>query len=184
MTILLFFTVGIAYASLFEWILHRFVMHRPVGRFRYAYEAHAQTHHNRFRADGSYHLGDHPHDLATIPMAWWNGPVLIAVSSAPFWAAGWLLGLWSLPASVTAAIACYYVTYEYIHWCMHKPAGRWFERTRLFQFLNGHHLLHHAWQGKNYNVVLPLWDWILGTLIRRAPKAFPQPGPPTPDVQP
>jgi hypothetical protein len=30
------------------------------------------------------------------------------------------------------ALAIYYGLYEYLHWCMHTPAGRWIERTACF----------------------------------------------------
>ena len=48
--------VGIVFASFFEWTLHKYVMHRPVGKFRYAFQAHAIVHHGTFKADKSYHL--------------------------------------------------------------------------------------------------------------------------------
>src|SRR5437868_7654673 len=69
---------AVAFASFFEWALHRFFMHRPVWRFDYAFRAHALVHHQTFKADHTYHLINEP-DKETIPMAWWNGPVLIVV---------------------------------------------------------------------------------------------------------
>ncbi len=184
MTFLIFFAVGVVYSSLFEWILHRYVMHAPVGKFRYAYEAHALTHHGTFRADSSYHLQREP-DRHTIHMAWWNGPVLVAIASSPFWVVWlWLYGSIAAPLGVTAALACYYAAYEYLHWCMHLPRGRWFERTAFFRYINGHHLVHHHRPEWNLNVVLPIADILLGTNVRRATRPFPQPGDPLPDVQP
>ena len=50
--------VGIIFASFFEWTLHKYVMHRPVGNFRYAFQAHAIVHHGTFKADKTYHLLD------------------------------------------------------------------------------------------------------------------------------
>ena len=59
------------------------------------------------------------------------------------------------------------------------------ERAILKRVLNGHHLLHHRYMHKNFNVVLPLADFFLGTLLLRSPIAFPQArGPAVPDVQP
>ena len=55
-------------------------MHRPLGSFRYAFQAHAVVHHKTFKADHTYHL-IHEHDKDTIPMAWWNGPVLIMIGA-------------------------------------------------------------------------------------------------------
>lgn len=159
-------------------------MHRPFGKFRYPFESHTLVHHRVFRADHTYHL-IHDKDAKTIPMAWWNGPVLIAVGSIPYVAFAGLIGHWWLLAGAVPACAAYYATYEYIHWCMHLPRKRNVERSGIFFRLNGHHLLHHRYMGKNFNVVLPLADLFLGTLLLRAPVHFKQArGPSVPDVQP
>jgi hypothetical protein len=175
---------GTVFASFFEWVLHRYVMHRPVGKFRYAFHAHAVVHHQVFKADHTYHL-HRESDKETIPMAWWNGPVLIAIGVLPFIAISWALGQWSFALGGLLAFAIYYGTYEYIHWCMHLPKARRVEQPRLFRKLNGHHLLHHRYMHKNFNVVLPLADLCLGTLMLRAKTRFAQAtGPAVPDVQP
>ena len=178
------FGVGIFVASFFEWTLHRFLMHRPLGRFEYAFRAHAIVHHQTFRADHSYHLIKEA-DKETIPMAWWNGPVLILCSQLPMLPLAWGLGEWRLILGSLIAISCYYGMYEYMHWCMHLPKSRRLEKSWLFRRLNGHHLLHHRYMHKNFNVVLPLADLCLGTLLLRSKIAFPQPrGLGVPDVQP
>ena len=82
-------------------------------------------------------------------------------------------------------IGGYYGAYEYIHWCMHLPKQRGIERSGIFFRLNGHHLLHHRYMHQNFNVVLPLADLCLGTLLLRAKTHFAQTrGPSVPDVQP
>lgn len=175
---------GIVFASFFEWVLHRYVMHRPVWNFRYAFQAHAVVHHQIFKADKTYHLLNKK-DKETIPMAWWNGPVLILIGVAPYALLSWLIGEWSFAIGGLVAFASYYATYEYIHWCMHLPKARRVEKPWWFRKLNGHHLLHHRYMHKNFNVVLPLADYILGTLMLRAKTRFAQAtGPSVPDVQP
>jgi hypothetical protein len=178
------FVCATVYASFFEWTLHRYVMHRPLGKFRYPFESHALIHHRVFKADDTYHL-IHPKDAKTIPMAWWNGPVLVALGILPFMGVAWLSGRWGFLYGGLVACAGYYATYEYIHWCMHLPKKRDLERSGIFFRLNGHHLLHHRYMGKNFNVVLPLADLFLGTLLLRSPLHFKQArGPSVPDVQP
>lgn len=175
---------GIVFASFFEWALHRFVMHKPMGKFRYAFETHAIVHHKVFKADHTYHLKNES-DKETIPMAWWNGPVLIAIGALPFVIASWLSGQWAVAAGGTLAFAAYYCVYEYMHWCMHLPKARQIELFGFFRRLNGHHLLHHRYMHKNFNVVLPLADLCLGTLMLRSKIRFAQArGPSVPDVQP
>jgi hypothetical protein len=176
--------IGIFFASFFEWTLHKYVMHRPVGKFRYAFQAHAVVHHQVFKADQTYHLQDEK-DKETIPMAWWNGAVLTLIAAIPFVCISLLMGNWGFTAGGILAFAAYYCFYEYIHWCMHLPKARRVEKPQWFRKLNGHHLLHHRYMHKNFNVVLPIADYLLGTLILRAKTRFMQPqGPSVPDVQP
>jgi len=175
---------GVIFASFFEWVLHRYVMHRPVGRFRYAFEAHAMVHHHVFKADHTYHLR-HEHDKETIPMAWWNGPVLILLGIIPFALLSLVIGQWAVAIGGALAFVAYYSTYEYMHWCMHLPKARRVERSWIFTRLNGHHILHHRYMHKNFNVVLPLADVCLGTFMRRAKTRFAQVrGSAVPDIQP
>ncbi len=177
------FTGGVIYASFFEWLLHKYVMHRPLGRFEYPFRTHALVHHHIFRADETYHLQEEA-DKNTVPMAWWNGPVLILLHIPGMLAIGWLIGK-PIVIGAASVMAVYYATYEFIHWCMHIPRKRNIERTGTFFRLNGHHLLHHRYMHKNFNVVMPLADLCLGTLLRRAPLKFAQAtGPSVPNVQP
>ena len=178
------FLLGVVVNSFFEWTLHRYLMHRPLGKVVYPFERHTLTHHRVFKADETYHLIDE-RDKHTIPMAWWNGPVLIALAQAPFLLASWLSGQWGLVCGSTLLCTVYYAAYEYMHWCMHLPRRRNVERSGIFFRLNGHHLLHHRYMHKNFNVVLPLADLVLGTLLLRSKVHFRQAqGEAVPNVQP
>ena len=174
---------GVIYCSFFEWVLHKYVMHRPVPFFRYPFQAHALTHHGKFKADDTYHLQNEA-DKETVPMAWWNAPAIWALHVPLVLGVQWLVGkpiLWGF----FAAMISYYAAYEYLHWCMHVPRKRNIERSGIFFRLNGHHLLHHRYMGKNLNVVLPLFDFAFGSLLVRSPIRFAQArGPSVPDVQP
>ncbi|KAB2661283.1 MAG: sterol desaturase family protein [Verrucomicrobia bacterium] len=175
---------GVVFSSFFEWTLHRFIMHRPLGPFRYPFEAHAIVHHQTFKADHTYHLINEE-DKKTIPMAWWNGPVLVFFCQMPMLIAAIIWQKWAILVGGAVACSAYYATYEYIHWCMHLPRKRFVERSGVFFRLNGHHLLHHRYMGKNFNVVFPLADLLLGTLVIRSQIKFAQPqGPFIPNVQP
>jgi hypothetical protein len=175
---------AIIYASLFEWLLHRFLMHRPIGPITYPFKAHALVHHRIFKSDHTYHL-IHESDKVTIPMAWWNGPALVAIASLPFVLASLLWVSWWMLFGAAVATSFYYAAYEYMHWCMHLPRKRHVERSGIFFRLNGHHLLHHRYMHKNFNVVLPLADLCFGTLLLRSKVHFHQAsGPSVPNVQP
>ena len=176
--------VAVVFGSFFEWTLHRYVMHRPLGKFRYPFERHALIHHHVFKADHTYHL-IHEEDKKTIPMAWWNGPALVFAGAIPFAIASFFANRWGIVCGAAIGFGVYYGAYEYIHWCMHLPRKRNIERSGIFFRLNGHHLLHHRYMQKNFNVVLPLADLCLGTLILRSKVSFKQAvGPSVPNVQP
>jgi hypothetical protein len=178
------FCIGGVFASLFEWILHRFFMHKPTFGFRYPYERHHLIHHRIFKADHTYHLINEQ-DKETIPMAWWNGPVLVFLSSLPFFVVAMVFRKWGIWCGAGLVCMAYYAAYEYIHWCMHLPKKRHVERSGIFFRLNGHHLLHHRYMHRNFNVVFPLADLCLGTLMLRSKVHFKQPtGPAVPNVQP
>ena len=178
------FVAAVVFASFFEWTLHRYVMHRPMKGFTYPFRTHTLVHHHVFRADHTYHLIDEK-DKWTIPMAWWNGPVIVLICSIPFVSVAWLTGHWGIAVGAPLACALYFAAYEYMHWCMHLPRKRNIERSGIFFRLNGHHILHHRYMHKNFNVVMPLADLLLGTLLLRSKIAFPQPvGPSVPNLQP
>lgn len=149
------------YASVFEYVLHRWLMHRRRRLIPYPYQMHALLHHRVF-GDSTYQVQDET-DRHAILFEWWQAPVLLAVHSPLPWAAEWITGL-PLFWSGMLALAAYYACYEGLHWCMHNPAGRWLERTRLFRLLDAHHRLHHRAWHVNFNVVLPLGDVVFGTL--------------------
>jgi len=177
---------GAAFGSFFEWTLHRYLMHRSwlVKFFRYPFERHTLVHHHVFKADHTYHLIHEP-DKKTIPMAWWNGPVIVALGLLPFLTWALLSEKWGVFCGAAVACTLYFTAYEYLHWCMHLPKKRHVERSGIFFRLNGHHLLHHRYMHKNFNVVLPLADLCLGTLLLRSKVAFAQAqGPSVPNVQP
>lgn len=134
MTIAITAFVTIHYTSLAEWTLHRYVMHRPILGFRYPFNAHAIVHHRIFKADQTYHLIDKTtQNKKTIPMAWWNGPLLIFVASLPSLVVWIFLPTWGMRfwmyGTNFVVIACYYGTYERVHWCMHLPKARRLERS-------------------------------------------------------
>ena len=112
-------------------------------------------------------------------------PLLIFLGMLPVLALAWSVGRWELMIGSFLAFAGYYGAYEYMHWSMHLPKARRVERSWIFYRLNGHHLLHHRYMHKNFNVVMPFADLCLGTLLLRSKIKFPQArGEAVPDVQP
>lgn len=163
---------SVLYASIFEWCLHKFVMHGKPFRFEYAFLGHQEVHHRNFGPGPSYTLENHPpekqeENKKTIPMAWWNWIVLLIIATLPVVIICFaFLSVW-WPTAVTSIIfLLYYLTYEYFHWCMHDPMGRWFENKSWFKWIDKYHRIHHARFNKNLNVVLPFADWLFRSLVK------------------
>ena len=163
------FGAVVIYASFFEWTMHRFLMHRPFSFFDYPFRTHTLTHHHIFNAGEGYHLKEEEHE-DKVTFAWWNAPLLIGLHMPVLYLAQKASGLPFLWPGV-AAMALYYTAYESFHWVMHVPKERWIEKTAAFRFLDRHHRLHHLFQYRNFNVVLPVADLLLGTLITRREQA-------------
>jgi hypothetical protein len=155
------YVIFFAYASFFEWFLHKYIMHTL--NWKYPFTSHALTHHGLFRADFSYHL-QREQDKPKVTFAWWNAPALVLLQSPFLFVAAYFFG-WAALFGGLLAMVTDYVLYEALHWCMHVPQDRWIERTWVFQWLNAHHHYHHLYPFKNLNVVLPLADWVMGTLV-------------------
>ncbi|HEX9445166.1 MAG TPA: fatty acid hydroxylase [Candidatus Binatia bacterium] len=150
------------YASFFEWVLHRFLMHQPL--WSYPFRSHALLHHGIFRSGPSYFLlpGQEQKNLT---FAWWNAPLIIGLHAPALFLIQYLFEI-NIFFGGMAALGLYYFLYEYLHFCMHVPKGRWLERTAWFAWLDAHHHQHHQRHFNNLNVVLPLADLVFGTLIR------------------
>ena len=182
------FLGAIVYASFFEWVLHWYVMHKPmripilkliIGWIcDYARDAHQVRHHGDFGADHTFHLTPGV-DKWKIPMAFWNGPALVAFTSAPFLLYSWYFGTThEAPGIVALTMSGYYLLYEGFHWCMHlkeTPFRILVRRSPIFCWLNAHHLLHHLYMGVILGVSVPLAVLCLGTLCPRAKKEFDAP---------
>ena len=66
----------------------------------------------------------------------------------------------------------YVVSYEWLHLSYHLPPESFIGRLWLVRVLKKHHATHHdpqLMQKWNFNVTIPLWDLVRGT-IYRAPK--------------
>lgn len=84
------------------------------------------------------------------------------IESLPFAA---IIAFFSIPGAIIfpcVAVGHHYL-WNLIHIEMHKPEKRFFYNWPIYKFLARHHFLHHVYPEKNFNVVLPLADFVLGT---------------------
>jgi hypothetical protein len=147
-----------------EWRSHRDVLHRRVWPVRVLYDRHTPVHHKIYQYDSMAMRHPGEFRLVLIPAA---GVATVVAISAPiaFVIArlftpncGWL-GL--------ATAGVYVVAYELTHLAYHMPEGSFIGRRRLIRVLREHHRRHHhpaLMQKWNFNVTVPLFDWIHRTL--------------------
>ena len=161
--IIVFFAV-IVYGSFFEWTLHRFIMHKRT-IISYPFELHALLHHKIFKSDKSFHAqNDEMKEHVTfVPRDYF----FLLMLNVPFFLLAELIT--GVPVIIGGSIATlmYVGAFDILHWAFHIPKSRFFERWGWFRFIKRHHLLHHKYQYRNLNVVLPIADLVIGTLVRR-----------------
>jgi hypothetical protein len=145
-------------ASFIEHQVHQKLMHRrSIAAFKRTYESHALVHHK----DYSRVFSDEP----VAPGE--DREIRLTVHKAPIKVLPFVVGiaLFSrLGAAVFAATMIFHHwVWNNIHLEMHKPEQRIFSNWRSYRFLARNHWLHHRYQNKNFNVVFPLADHVLGT---------------------
>ncbi len=157
--------VVLVISNIFEWWIHRYVMHRPV-RWkggRAIYTRHTLMHH-QFFTDGEMRFADDADWRVTVfpPYAL---IVFILMSSVPALLLGWLIAPnvgWLLISTTTSI----YLIYEFMHFCCHID-DNWFVRYCPFvNTIRRHHTAHHhqsVMMETNMNLTFPIADWLFGT---------------------
>ena len=172
--------LAVAQASFFEWAFHRYWLHRP-WLPESCFTSHTLVHHQLCKFDDTFHVVEEEQEEA-LTFQWWGGPVLVAINVVPWALAAW--GLVSLGVqlpwlafliSFASTVALYYVGYEGLHHLMHKPSIPFIARSRYFRFIERHHRIHHIHMDRNLNVLLPLADFCLGSLVTEMPAPTPTP---------
>lgn len=147
-----------------EWLAHRDVLHRRVWPVRVLYDRHTPVHHRIYQYDSMAMRSTAEYRLVLIPAA---GVAAVVAVSAPIACAiarlltrncGWL-------ALATAGL--YVLAYELTHLAYHMPEDSFVGRLPLVRVLREHHRRHHhpaLMQRWNFNVTVPLFDWIQRTL--------------------
>jgi len=84
---------------------------------------------------------------------------LFVINGVPVVIADLLFGLGMAPG-IFLAFACYFITVEEMHWRIHLG-----ERLPpVLRASRAYHLGHHARPDARFNIFLPLWDTLLGSM--------------------
>lgn len=160
-----FLVVPVAFclSNVFEWWIHRYVMHRPVKGLMGIYSRHTLNHHQFFTdVEPSFDTSRDfrivffpPYALVAFMVLSLPPAALLGAIGVPN--AGWLL----LIANVGL-----YLNYELFHYCCHVRDDRLIRRIPLVNSIRRHHIAHHD-QGimmeRNFNLTYPVADWFFGT---------------------
>jgi hypothetical protein len=157
--------VFLAVGNAIEWHAHRGLLHRRVRFLEVLYVRHTPQHHAVFVADDMA-IRD-PRELKLVLLPAYGVLAILAVTSPITVLFAWwepnVAALW------VASAVLYLLTYEWLHLAYHLPPESWIGRSRALAVLRRHHQLHHAthlMQRWNFNVTVPLWDLVRGTVYR------------------
>jgi hypothetical protein len=139
--------IGLVWGNAFEYVYHRWLLHRPRGTYG---RGHLEHHINVGTPEEAEHvtLGRHPYHIALLFAT--NGVAVIAVDL--------LFGL-KLTPGIFMGWTAYLIAAEEIHWRIHM-AGWLPPGLRL---AHAYHMSHHDIPNIRFNVFLPLFDFLLGS---------------------
>jgi uncharacterized protein (DUF779 family) len=152
-------------SNLFEWWIHKNVMHRlvDVWALRAIYDRHTRQHHQYFT--DSEMTVDRSREWRIIFFPW-RALFTFMILGVPF---ALLLAKLVNPNAgyiLMVTIVGQYLIYETFHYCCHVH-DNWFVRNMPFvNTIRRHHTMHHnkgIMMDLNMNLTFPIADWIMGT---------------------
>lgn len=149
-----------------EWRIHKGLLHKRSRLAPLLYDRHTPMHHMVFITDDMALRSREEFRLVLIPA---YGIVLAFVGLLPMMAGLWLAGLHNLAAIFAVVTMFYVVSYEWLHLAWHLPPDSAIGRLGIVRALARHHAIHHdprLMQRWNFNVTVPLWDLVRGTMVR------------------
>ncbi|MFN8543880.1 MAG: fatty acid hydroxylase [Candidatus Binatia bacterium] len=159
-------TVPVAFllVNLNEWHVHRNVLHRRSWPLEALFWRHTPEHHVIFVRDDMAMRSAQEFRLVLIPS---YGIVAIFLTTLPITAALWSLVSHDVARLWVATSMGYVVAYEWLHLSYHLPRDHPIARSRAIRWLSRCHATHHTpelMQHWNFNVTVPIADWLLGTI--------------------
>jgi hypothetical protein len=150
-------------SNIFEWALHRFIMHRPVKGLMGIYKRHTLAHHQFFTDAEPTVDGIRDFRIVFFP------PYALITFMAMSAVGAWVLSLvWSTNAAwlLICTTTGMYLNYELFHWCCHVKDDRVVRHIPFVNTLRRHHIAHHnqsIMMDWNMNLTYPIADWLFGT---------------------
>jgi hypothetical protein len=158
--------VVLVLVNLNEWFIHRNILHQRTWPLEVLFWRHTPEHHVIFVRDDMAMRATREFRLVLIPF---YGILAIFLTTLPITLGLWLLVSHNVALLWVASTMGYVVAYEWLHLAYHLPESNPIARSGAIRFLRRHHAAHHTpelMQRWNFNVTVPLADWLLGTVHR------------------
>ncbi len=160
-----FLVVPLAFgaANVFEWWIHKCVMHRPVKGLMGIYKRHTLAHHQFFTD-----IAPSFDDTRDFRIVFFPPYALVAFIAMSIPAAV-ILNLVGLPNAAWLLLITnvgLYLNYELFHYCCHVKNDRIVSRIPLVNTIRRHHIAHHnpaIMMERNFNLTYPIADFLFGT---------------------
>ena len=151
--------------NIFEWFLHKYVMHRPINvtGLRSIYNRHTLNHH-QFFSDKEMRFRDHKDWRVTVfpPYAL----VVFILMSLPGVAILYLVSTANIAWLFVSTTTSVYLIYEFMHFCCHVDESWLVRHCPFVNTMRRHHTAHHnsrLMMELNMNLTIPFADWLFGT---------------------
>jgi len=154
-----------AFTNANEWYIHRDILHRRFLLAPVLYDRHTPEHHRIYLTDDMAIRDWREFHLVLIPAYGLFGIFATVLPLALLY--GWLLSP-NVALLYVATVMAYATSYEWLHLSYHLPADSRIGRSALIRRLRHHHAVHHdprLMQRWNFNVTIPFWDWVMGTIV-------------------
>ncbi len=169
--------------SLQEWMVHRYLYHRHHKNrlMKHIYNIHHVGHHSvifppeRYVTNGSVKrhpifekditkLGETPSNNFLTRLSHSGSYILLTFMTII--GPSWLItnnNIFLISTIVATIIICYIVVtvHDAIHYPSQHPI---IQNQKFFKFLDNHHFIHHICTEKNVNFLLPICDFLFGTI--------------------
>lgn len=139
--------IGLIWGNAFEYIYHRWLLHRP-GSLQ------ATEHREHHAQIGTPEQAEHV-ALISSPL---NIVLLFVLNGIPAFLVASRIHKWGILSGIFIGWAVYLMVTEEIHWRIHMngwlPPG--------LRYARAYHMSHHARPNSRYNVFLPFFDFMFG----------------------
>lgn len=161
--------VSLIVISFMEYMIHRYLMHEGLPEWFYKllpvlknfmYQ-HRVLHHSVYYKQFDHEPDPVGRDL-NIKIELWQSAIIGLLVLPVLVIIAWLLS--AVPVLIFVAFAlAHNLTWNLIHSEMHKPKHAFWTRWGIYKFLAQHHYMHHQDTHSNFNITVPLADFVLAT---------------------